>query len=109
MTIILLTNPDTQLNDWPNDPNGTIPHYGNSFLFVTYFMDRFGSEATKALVGDDLNGLESIDNVLAGLGIVDPEIGAPVGADDVFLDWVVTNYLVDEYNVDERFSYLVLS
>ena len=99
-------NPDTQLNDWPNDPNGTIPHYGNSFLFVAYFMDRFGSEATKALVGDDLNGLESIDNVLAGLGIVDPETGAPVGADDVFLDWVVTNYLVDEYNVDERFSYL---
>jgi immune inhibitor A len=98
--------PDTQLNDWPNDPQATIPHYGNAFLFVTYFMDRFGSEATKALVAEELNGLQSIDKVLADLGEVDPNTGAPIGADEVFLDWVVTNYLKDEYNVTERFSYL---
>jgi len=99
-------NPDTQLNDWPNDPNATTPHYGNAFLFVTYFMDRFGSEATKALVADDLNGLPSVDKVLQDLAIKDPDNGAPVGADDVFLDWVVTNYLKDEYNVTDRFKYL---
>ncbi|MEJ2447968.1 MAG: immune inhibitor A, partial [Anaerolineales bacterium] len=99
-------NPDTQLNDWPNDPNATTPHYGNAFLFVTYFMDRFGSEATKALVADDLNGLPSVDKVLQDLAIKDPDSGAPVGADDVFLDWVVTNYLKDEYNVTDRFKYL---
>ena len=99
-------NPDTQLNDWPNDPNETTPHYGNAFLFVTYFMDRFGSDATKALVADELNGLESIDNVLDSLGIVDPDSGIPLTADDVVLDWVVTNYLKDQYNVSDRFSYL---
>jgi len=98
-------HPDIQLNDWPNDPAATIPHYGNSFLFVTYFMDRFGSEATKALVADELNGLESIDKVLSDLNIVDNQTGLPIKADDVFLDWVVTNYLKDEYNVDERFRY----
>ena len=99
-------NPDTQLNDWPNDPNMTVPHYGNAFLFVTYFMDRFGSEATKALVADDLNGLLSVDKVLADLSIMDPATGSRITADDVFLDWVVTNYLKDEYNVTERFKYL---
>ena len=31
----------------------TSPHYGASFLFMTYFLDRFGEEATKALVGED--------------------------------------------------------
>jgi hypothetical protein len=99
-------NPDIQLNDWPNDPNATVPHYGNSFLFVTYFMDRFGSDATKAVVASRLNGLESIDEVLSDLEIVDQDTGIPIRADDVFLDWVVTNYLKDEYNVTERFSYI---
>ncbi len=99
-------NPDTQLNDWPNDPNMTVPHYGNAFLFVTYFMDRFGSEATKALVADDLNGLLSVDKVLTDLSITDQETGNRITADDIFLDWVVTNILKDEYNVTERFKYL---
>jgi hypothetical protein len=99
-------NPDTQLNDWPNDRTTTSPHYGNAFLFVTYFMDRFGSEATKALVADDLNGLLSVDKVLAELSITDPITGNRITADDVFLDWVITNIIKDEYNVTERFKYL---
>ena len=99
-------DPDTQLNDWPNDPNATIPHYGNAFLFVTYFMDRFGSEATKALVADELNGLPSVDKVLMDLNITDPDTGKQISADDVFLDWVVTNIIKDEYNVTDRFKYI---
>jgi hypothetical protein len=99
-------DPDTQLNDWPNDPSSRSPHYGNAFLFVTYFMDRFGSKATQALVADDLNGLISVDKVLADLNITDPATGQRITADDVFLDWVVTNYLKDEYNVTDRFRYI---
>ena len=98
-------NPDSQLNDWPNDPNATTPHYGSSFLFVTYFLDRFGSEATKALVSDDLNGLQSVDKVLRDLEIVDPDTGSQITADEFFLDWVVTNYIKDDYNVTDRFDY----
>ena len=98
-------DPDSQLNDWPNDPNATIPHYGSSFLFVTYFLDRFGSEATKALVSDDLNGLQSVDKVLRDLEIVDPDTGSQITADEFFLDWVVTNYIKDDYNVSGRFDY----
>ena len=98
-------NPDSQLNDWPNDPNATTPHYGSSFLFVTYFLDRFGNEATKALVSDDLNGLQSVDKVLRDLEIVDPDTGSQITADEFFLDWVVTNYIKDDYNVTDRFDY----
>ena len=98
-------DPDSQLNDWPNDPNEITPHYGSSFLFVTYFLDRFGSEATKALVSDDLNGLQSVDKVLQDLEITDPDTGSVITADDVFLDWVVTNYIKDDYNVTDRFDY----
>ena len=97
--------PDLQLNTWPNDQDATYPYYGSSFLFVTYFLDRFGSEATKALVSDDLNGLPSVDKVLRDLEITDPDTGSVITADDVFLDWVVTNYIKDEYNVTDRFRY----
>ena len=98
-------NPDLQLNDWPNDPSQTSPHYGSSFLFVTYFLDRFGNEATKALVSDDLNGLASVDKVLNELQIRDAESGLVFTADDVFMDWAVTNYLKDEYQLQDRFLY----
>jgi hypothetical protein len=100
-----LFDPDLQLNDWPNDQNATSPHYGAGFLFVTYFLDRFGPEATQALVGDPANGLESVDNVLDQLGITDLQTGDPLGADDVVMDWAIANYVADPAVADGRFAY----
>jgi len=99
------TNPDLQLNDWPNDPNATSPHYGAGFLYLTYFLDRFGEDATKALVKDQENGLDSVDNVLQQIDATDPQTGRPVNADDLFMDWVVTNYLLDGNVGDGRYVY----
>jgi len=82
---------DLQLNDWPNDPSATSPHYGASFLFVTYFLDRFGEAATQALVGHPNNGMTSVDAVLEDLGITNPQSGELITADDVFIDWAITN------------------
>ncbi|WP_299024359.1 immune inhibitor A domain-containing protein [uncultured Thermanaerothrix sp.] len=97
--------PDLQLNDWPNDPNATTPHYGASFLFVAYFLDRFGEEATQALVAHPDNGMDSLDAVLRDLGATDPLTGQPYTADDVFVDWTVTNYLQDPSLNDGRYAY----
>jgi immune inhibitor A len=99
------TDPDLQLNDWPNDPNATSPHYGAGFLYLTYFLDRFGEDATKALVKDSENGLDSVDNVLNQIGATDPLTDQPIGADDVFMDWAVTNYLLDGSVGDGRYTY----
>jgi len=99
------SDPDLQLNDWPNDSNATTPHYGASFLYVTYFLDRFGEDATKALVADPDNGMDSIDAVLAELGAVDETNGELIGADDVFADWVLANYLQDQRVEDGRYDY----
>ncbi len=98
-------DPDLQLNDWPNEPSQTVPHYGASYLFVTYFLDRFGKEATQALVADDLNGLASVDNVLLKLEILDPSGGHYLDGDDFFLDWVITNFIKDEHTQDSKFQY----
>ncbi|MEA2007501.1 MAG: immune inhibitor A [Chloroflexota bacterium] len=94
-------NPDLQLNDWPNDPSKTTPHYGSGFLFVAYFLDRFGSDATQALVSHELNGMSSID----ALNLTDPDSGESFGADDIFIDWAITNYLQSEYSLTGRYNY----
>lgn len=100
-----IVNPDLQLNDWPNDSDATRPHYGAGFLFLTYFLDRFGEDATKALVADANNGMSSIDGVLASIQAADAATGEPIRADDLFADWAVTNYLLDSSVGDGRFTY----
>ena len=46
-------SPDVPLTEWTslsNDPNITVAHYGEAFLFLTYFLDRFGDKVTQAVV-----------------------------------------------------------
>ncbi len=102
---LYMGTPDLQLNDWPNNPDMTAPHYGAAFLFLDYFLDRFGESATKALVADPLNGMVSVDNVLTQIGAHDPETGKALSADDLFLDWTVASYLRDDNVGDGRFTY----
>jgi immune inhibitor A len=99
------SDPDLQLTDWPNDPNATSPHYGASFLFLTYFLDRFGEQATQALVHDQNNGMDSVDDVLKQLNVNNSTTGQPFIADDVFQDWTIANYLHDSSVSDGRFTY----
>jgi hypothetical protein len=99
---------DLQLNDWPNDSSATTPHYGASFLFVTYLLDRMGDDITKALVADAQNGLKSVDEIFQQFQAVDPVTGSPIGADDLFRDWSVTNYLQDGDVADGRYVYTSL-
>jgi immune inhibitor A len=102
---LYVSDPDLQLNDWPNAPGTTGPHYGASFLFVTYLLDRFGDEVVQAVVSHAENGLESIDIVLAELDIRDPLTGQLVTADDVFADWAAANYLREPRVSDGRYTY----
>ena len=100
------SKPDVQLNNWPDDSQeDTTPHYGASFLFLTYFLDRFGEAATKALVANQDNGLYGLDSTLQQFNATDSLTGEPITADNFFLDWVITNYLMDRKVADGRFSY----
>ncbi|MGB2910583.1 MAG: hypothetical protein WBB55_08395, partial [Anaerolineales bacterium] len=98
-------DPDIQLTDWPLDSPESYAHYGSSFLFVTYFLDRFGEDATQALIALPDNGMDSIDTVLSELGAVDPLTEKSISSDDVFSDWVVASYLVDGKIGDGRYTY----
>jgi hypothetical protein len=99
-----VSDPDLQLNDWPADGDKT-PHYGGAFLFLTYFLERYGETATRQLVNHPRNGFESIDVILAELGAADPLWGDAPSADDLFQDFSLALYLQDQTAGDGRYSY----
>jgi immune inhibitor A len=98
-------DPDINLTDWHGNTGNNDDHYGANFLFVTYFLDRFGEQATQALVRQPADGLESVDAVLKEIGAMDALTGKPVTADDFFLDWTIANYLQDGSVSDGRYVY----
>ena len=59
-------NPDVQLNAWSTSGGGSesVPHYGAAFLFLYYYLERFGETATRALVAHQDNGLAAMDAAL---------------------------------------------
>jgi immune inhibitor A len=93
---VFLADPDLQLNTWEPDIEQNRPHYGASYLFFSYFLGRFGEEATKAVVANTDNGWDSIDAVFKELNIKDPDTGAVFTSDDVFADWVIANIVPDK-------------
>ncbi|MBI3244462.1 MAG: immune inhibitor A [Chloroflexi bacterium] len=101
-----VNNPDLQLNTWTEGTAGeNTAHYGAGFLFMAYFLDRFGEEATQALVADPANGLRSVEDVLTEQNLSDPLTGGPITMVDVFADWVIANYLGDPDVADGRYEY----
>jgi immune inhibitor A len=103
---VYVQNPDMQLNTWVDNASPDFSaHYGQSFLYLTYFLDRFGEEATKALTNNSENDLPSVDETLDDLDITDAETGKAITADDVFMDWAVAMHLMDESVGDGRYTY----
>ncbi len=90
--------PDTQLDTWSDQPNGNGAHYGASYLFASYFFQRFGQEAVAALVANRLRGIEGFNAVLAARG-------TGLRFEDVFQDWVVANLAHDETSAGMVYGY----
>ena len=95
---VFATEPDTQLNSWPEGPGSAGANYGAGYLFTSYFLDRFGSQATQALVAHPDNAFASVDAVLE-------ELGTGMTYEDLFADWVVANLLDDPTIADGRYGY----
>jgi hypothetical protein len=90
--------PDTQLNSWPEGPGAAGANYGAGYLFTSYFLDRFGPEATQALVAHPENSFASVESVLE-------ELGTGLTYEDVFADWVVANVVDEPDLADGRYGY----
>lgn len=91
--------PDIQLTSW----SSSIPaYYGSSFLFMAYFLQRYGEEMTKAVVANPQNGIAGFNAVLA-------EHGFTERFNDIFADFLIANYLHDPEAGDGRWGYRNLS
>ncbi len=96
-----LRRPDTQLTAWPEGTAGDASaNYGAAYLFMEYFLGRFGEEATQALVAHPENGMESVDAVLQ-------ELGVSFTHKELFADWAAAN-LLDDPDAGEIYAYDVL-
>jgi len=102
---IFALNPDVTLYNWSYEGEESGGHYGQAFLFMSYFLDRFGSDATQALVANPINGLDSVDQTLESLGLVDDETGEQITADDVYQDWAAALLLKDATVGDGRYAF----
>ena len=100
-----IVDPDLNLTDWSPTPGSNGPHYGQSFLYLAYFLDRFGEQAAKNLVSHPENGLEAIDLTLQELQVTDPVTSLGITADDVFMDWAATMWLQNASVGDGRYHY----
>jgi hypothetical protein len=92
------TNPDTQLNAW-DEAGSSSAHYGASYMFLRYLMDRYGGEAFMAeLLSHDLPGTGGLDAAIR-------ESGNAAGFEGAFHDWTIANVLNDKKLEGGRYSY----
>ena len=59
--------PDTQLTTWADPTLGNAEHYGASYLFMSYFLDRFGEDLTKAVVASPAERHRGLQRGAAGI------------------------------------------
>jgi hypothetical protein len=80
---VFQADPDVQLTTWPQLGQAA-PHYGSSYLFMAYFLGRFGEETMKRVVAHPANGMVGFDLVLDSFDLT---------FEDVFADWLVANHV----------------
>ncbi len=80
---LFVADPDVQLTDWAGQGEAG-PHYGSSYLFMAYFLGRFGETALKSVIAQPADGIAGFDVVLKDYRLT---------FEDVFADWLVANYL----------------
>jgi len=92
------SNPDTQLNTWSDSGNATA-HYGASYLFLRYLMDKYGGEQfISSLLKQPGLGVDAIDTAIKA-------VNNRAGFEGAFKDWTVANVLNDPAIFGGRYGY----
>jgi immune inhibitor A len=103
-----LNEPNLQLNAWADvnsSPAEAGGHYDAAYLFMKYFLDRFGGKASQILVANHATGITAVDSTLAALGLTSPDTGKTLTAEEVFADWVVANYINNSSLAQGQYGY----
>ena len=88
----------TPLTFW----GGGLEDYGASYLFQLYLWEKYGgTEFISALVEEQANGIEGIENTLADFGYTET-------FDEIFDDWTIANY-IDDTSENPLYGYNTLT
>jgi hypothetical protein len=91
-----LKQTDTSLSNWVNSGS----QRGAAYLFAAYFHQRFGDAGTRILTSEPANGIAGIDAALKRLG-------TDLTFEDLFADWLATNYVDSTATSDgSQYAYL---
>ncbi len=94
----LVYHPVTALTFFSNG----LESYGASYLFQLYLYEKYGGAAfSSALVQEQANGIEGVQNTLAAMGY-------GVTFDQVFDDWTIANYVDDTRKSGGKYGYETL-
>ena len=91
----MVYHPFTALTFWGSG----LEDYGASYLFQLYLFEKYGGAAfTTALVQEQANGIEGIENTLAAFGYND-------SFDEIFDNWTIANYIDDTRKAGGKYGY----
>ncbi|MDY7041373.1 MAG: immune inhibitor A [Chloroflexota bacterium] len=94
----MVYHPMVSLTFW----GSALEDYGASYLFQLYLYEQFGgAEFITALVQEQANGIEGIENTLAAFGYSE-------SFDEIFDAWTVANYLDDTEKAGGKYGYETL-
>lgn len=81
---------------------GGLEDYGASYLFQLYLYEQFGgAEFISALVREQANGIEGIENTLDAFGF-------DSNFNQIFDDWTIANYFDDTRKAGGKYGYETL-
>jgi len=91
----MVYHPITALTFW----GGGLEDYGASYLFQLYLFEQFGGAPfVSALVQEQANGIEGIENTLAAFGFSE-------SFDEIFDNWTIANYVDDTRKTGGEYGY----
>jgi immune inhibitor A len=98
-----LANPDRQLTTWVHH-QAALPHYGASYLFMTYFYEQYGKDLDlKDLIRQGASERLELFAELAHKQ--NPNIQ---DFGDLYADWAIANLINNAHYGDGRYAYMQL-
>lgn len=93
---IFLSEPDRQLNSWPDE--NTTPAYGYGYLLNRYIYDRLGPDLYGQFAIDPAPGLAAVDDIAQ-------ENNLDLTGEDLWLDWLATLALIGNPNAPDPYRF----
>ncbi|KAA3658681.1 MAG: hypothetical protein DWQ04_24380 [Chloroflexi bacterium] len=92
---LFLTNPDQQLNSWPD--GYTIPYYGQGYVMNRFIFNRLGEDLYRVFATHPDPGLLAIDGIAA-------EFGLDFTGMELWLDWLAALAIHDIPGAGKKYA-----